>query len=516
MSALPEFLDSTGAPLGPLSFGTIDPGTISPTVTAQVWNGNGVPSADPLTEFYIGALVKGSADAAYNVDNPAVAYGYLEAQVTGTAPGGTGAAIPYVTGWAKIMPGRPLRFPVLPGDAGYIVQFRVNVPIGQLSDSFSFKLDAHYQEPSLPIPVGLWSAGARGVFDGCGDAGSSFLIAGGALTASGTPDNNVHLADLQYRYQGVPKVCLAQAITFDQHDGAGATLAAGQAYWLALTASAGPLLTVTKGLAAAYPVALSGRPALPVGEVLVGYVQVPQTAAILSGDIDQTLTVYGGWALYNPTNLHATLGPGSGIVGDSFDMTASPVLILFPDNSTVSVWKVPSNPDLIWQAAKPHPQALELWRVTTLSGAITAMVDVRRWLGPDRQTTRIMLYGGGIGTEYAFSVLPGPEDRALCLPVSVVLSIAGEFVNGVAKFDIQYLSGSAWVSLFTSSGTQDRRPAVTAAAGASAASYFSTNALPEVLVLPGFTPLRAIQISDTTPSLSTTDGAWLLIDTEAA
>lgn len=517
MSVLPQFLDSTGAPLGALSFGTLGSGTISPTIAITIWNGKGVPTADPLTELYIGALVKGSTDAAYNSNSVAVTQGYLEAQVTGIAPGGTGSPQPYTSGWAKIAPGRPLRLPTIPADSGYSVSFRVNAPIGQLSDSYSFKLDPHYKEPSLPIPVGLWSAGARGVFDGCGDSEASFLIAGGGLTASGTPDNNVHLADLQYRFQGLPKVCLEQAIAFDQHDGAGATLAAGQAYWLALTAGAGPLLTVTKGLAAAYPVALSGRPVLPVGEPLVGYVQVPQTAAILAGDIDQTLTVWGGWLLYGISSLNATLGPGSGIVGDSFDMTASPVSILFPDNSTVSVWKVPSNPDLIWQAAKPHPQALELWRVTTLSGAITAVKDVRRWLGPDRQRTTLFLYGG-VGAELAYGVLPGPGDRALVLPAPMMLRTAMlASATGPAEFEVDYWNGSVWVTLFTNQATQDRRPTVTPSAPAAGdGTFYSVGALPEVLVLPGYTQLRFQQITDTTPGVASTDGAFIDIWTEAA
>jgi hypothetical protein len=517
MTALPEFLDNAGGALGPLSFGAVDPGTISPTITIQVWNGKGVPTADPLTEFYIGVLAKGSTDATFNADSPAVIYGYLEAQVTGVAPGGAGAPPPYVTAWAKIAPGRPLRFPTLPGDSGYVVQLRVNVPIGQLSDAFQFKLDAHYQLPSLPIPVGLWSAGQRGVFSGAGDTSASWLIAGGALTASGSPDNNVHLADLQWRFQGVPKVALAQAIAFDQHDGAGALLAAGQAYWLALTAGAGPGLTVTKGLAAAYPVPISGRPALPVGESLVGFVQVPQTAAILAGDIDQTLTQYGGWALYNPTGLHATLGFGSGIVGDSFDATASPVLILFPDNSTVSIWKVPSNPDLVWQAAKPHPQALELWRVTTAAGAITVMKDVRRWLGPERERTTLFLYGG-VGAELAYGVLPGPGDRALVLPSPMMLrTMMLATATGSAKVDLAFWNGAAWISVFTSSGTQDRRPAVTPSAPAPGDGiFYSVAALPEVLVLPGYTQLRLQQIADTTPSVTTSDGLFLDVWSEAA
>src|SRR6266851_3373087 len=104
MMALPQFLDAAGAPLGPLSFGTINPGTISPVISITIWNGKGTPAADPLTEFYVGALVKGSVDASFNATNPAVTRGYLEASVTGPAPGGSVTPPAYVTPWAKIAP----------------------------------------------------------------------------------------------------------------------------------------------------------------------------------------------------------------------------------------------------------------------------------------------------------------------------------------------------------------------------------------------------------------------------
>jgi hypothetical protein len=498
-------------PLGGVSFGTTTTGFTSATVQAEIWNQKGDPTADTAREVQLTALVKTSADASYELTSPPIANGYLECRVTGIAAGGTGAPTLQVTGWQKIRPGRPCLLDPIPGDSGRTVEFRQVVPAGQNTDAWTWNFSLRWAEPTSPIPAGLWASGNRGVFSRTGDGAASFLISGGAVTPSGTPDNKTTVADTLYRYLGLPKVLLEQQITYDQHDGAAVLLTAGQGYWATLSAGAGPGLTVTKGLAATAPVPITGRVPQPAGEAFVAFVQVTSAAAIGSGDIDQTLTTWGGWLLYGQTGLAAKLGPGSGIAGDSIDLTESAVSLTFPDAmADVRVWKIQANPDLVIQPPPaPDPQALELWRCTTAGGAITVSKDVRRFIGPDRQRHVFRFGATLVVAQELYLTLPGPGDRAICLPYPVLASCdpvtSG---SGSNLFELEFWNGSAWVSLFTSSGTQDRRPAL-----AGAGPFVSEAALPEVLVLAGWTQLRA---RVTAISIPAPTGAVIELLTEAA
>src|SRR6202023_2990354 len=451
-------------PLGGVSFGTTTTGFTSATVQAEIWNQKGDPTADTAREVQLIALVKTSADASFELTSPPIANGYLECRVTGIAAGGTGTPTPQVTGWQKIRPGRPCLLDPIPGDSGRTVEFRQVVPAGQNTDAWTWNFSLRWAEPTSPIPAGLWASGNRGVFSRTGDGAASFLISGGAVTPSGTPDADVHLADLAWRFQGVPHVALQQVIAFDQHDGAAVLLTAGQGYWATLSAGAGPGLTVTKGLAATAPVPITGRVPQPAGESFVAFVQVTSAAAIGSGDIDQTLTTWGGWLLYGQNLLAAQLGSGSGIAGHSRDPTV---------------------------------------------GAMQVARDVRRFLGPARQK-HVFHFGAALVVNAAvYLTLPGPGDRAVCLPFPVLAScdpVSGG--SGSNVFELEYWHGSAWVSLFTSSGTQDRRPTL-----AGAGPFVSEAALPEVLVLPGWTQLRARVTAISTPAPT---GAVIELATEAA
>jgi hypothetical protein len=497
--------------LGAASFGTVTSGFTSASILFELWNDRGNPAANTASEVYITALVKTSSDTAFELTSDPIANGFLQCRITGIAAGGTGAPSLQTQGWLPMRPGRPIRFADIPGDSGRTAELRLVIPVGAVTDSYTFSLQVHWKEPTSPIPAGLWASGNRGVFSGAGDGAASFLIAGGIVTPSGTPDNKTTVSDTQYRYLGVPKVLLEQQITYDQHDGAAVLLTAGKGYWATLSAGAGPGLTVTKGLAAAAPVPTTGRVPQPAGETFVAFVQVTSAAAIGSGDIDQTAQTWGGWLLYGQAGLAAKLGPGSGIVGDSIDLTEAPAALTFPDaTADVRVWKIQANPDLVIQPPPaPDPQALELWRAVTAGGLITSVKDVRRWIGPDRQK-HVFRFGAALVVNAAiYLTLPGPGDRAVCLPFPVLAScdpVSGG--SGSNVFELELWNGSAWVTLFTSSGTQDRRPTL-----AGAGPFVSEAALPEVLVLAGFTQLRARVTAISTPAPT---GAVIELATEAA
>lgn len=505
----PQILASGGTPLGVLSFGVVPSGSISATISLEVWNSQGDPTASPATELRLDVFAQSSEDSDYNQLGPVSLGFWFQAQITGLASGGTGAPVLQTSTWSGVGAGRPLLLNPIPADSGRTIQVRLNLPAGAPTDTWRFLLKLSWQQAAIPIPLGAWEAGARGVLSGAGDGNASFVFFGGVVTPDGPPDGGVTVSDTAWRFQGLPVAALQQSVVLDQHDGTGTALTSGQGYWATLSCGAGPGYTVTKGTAATAPVPITGRVPPPAPETLLGYVQVTTAAAVGSGDIDQSEMQYGGYLLTELSTLTTQLGAGSAFAGDALvENDSSQPLTIPPSLADVRIYLLPSGQPVVQAPPRPDPQATELWDLVSGSSSVTSAMDVRPWVRPDPQTTRFELAGPLTSGQTLLGVLPGPEARGLALPAPVVVVFDAPLTTptGTTILELEYWSGSAWVTLFTSSGTQDRRPT---ASGASL--VVSTAALPEVVVLPGGTPVRVRVASVSTPAPA---GAYLALTTE--
>ncbi|MEM1183331.1 MAG: hypothetical protein AAGM22_33635, partial [Acidobacteriota bacterium] len=113
----------------------------------------------------------------------------------------------------------------------------------------------------------------------------------------------------------------------------------------------------------------------------------------------------------------------------------------------------------------PESQALALYEVDTDAASITATRDVRRWLGGRQFAANLTILDPQVG---GVTVWANPTGRPLdILPDSMAIELhedaAGLGGSGEWRFEVeQRAPGGAWVSLFTSSATDDRRPAIQA------------------------------------------------------
>jgi hypothetical protein len=296
-------------------------------------------------------------------------------QITGQVPGSGGAAElagftqTQVVGYAS-----PVLLPTIPVGTVILFDFWLSQPsTSTAGGSTPVRLVPYAGEPSIPLPRGVTDI-AHGVLGGEG-SDASYLISGGAITATGAPDDQIHRAPDSYLLEGVVKSDAGTAdLTLDQNDGAAAALGPGESYLALVTYGADPTSpTITKGVKSATPTV----PASPIDEVYSGAVitvtyQAGGTSVIGPGDIAQAL-IYGRYFLEDTGDLHPILHPGKSLTSNFMQISSERETLTLIAASVNRVWKGRTGTTLIRTTDDEPPEAgaLWLWTATTDGTHIT-------------------------------------------------------------------------------------------------------------------------------------------------
>lgn len=330
-------------------------------------------------------------------------------------------------------------------------------------------LDLKLRPPgtAAPAPSWLWALGVveleharavppalasvnRGVLTRLGEADASAILRGSQVTASSPPDDRVHVAAGQHLHHGRLLSRVAEEVELDQNDAAAVALAAGQAYWAAI--SLGPAGAVaTKGAAAVDPL----RPAAPAGHALAAYVRVAYGATgseIAPEDVDDTVLVYDRFELTVGAGLQVFLHGGQALGGGTWRFQTGKRPLAVEPSSTNYVWQLASGLPEITTAPEPPEGAgvLALWEVDTDADEVTAVRDRRTFAG---LSAVLHLKGELPGAPGEISSLLVQEDVVLERGVFRI-SDAGGGASGATVLDV-LRNGT---TLFTSQATDDQRP----------------------------------------------------------
>ena len=249
--------------------------------------------------------------------------------------------------------------------------------------SVRIKIEVAGDMAAYPIPFGVSQVGTG--IDSGRKQPRSFFIADREVTATGTPDDEVHAAAGEWLIIGEEYADgTIQDAAFNQNDGAAEALTAGQVYLAVLTQSILDAPTVTKGLRAT-----SGseeRPTPPAGEILLAWVTVAYSAGatvIAPGDIEDA-RVFGRYKVTAPaTGLSVTVSQGEAII-DSFRQVKSvPEVVALTATAVNRVW-------LEWSGAitvtlsdiLPSAGAVKLADATTDGANVTDLSDNRTYIRP--------------------------------------------------------------------------------------------------------------------------------------
>jgi hypothetical protein len=352
-----------------------------------------------------------------------------------------------------------LLIPLIPPGCDVSLRRKLHVPASASNVAWRIADTWFVNETARPLPVPL-SRLDRGIATFAGDYAHRGVLHGCRVTASGSPDDEVHCAAGLFQVAGAPKGKITTDHTLNQNDGAAAALAAGQSYIAIVTLGAAGE-TVRKGTKATSP----APPTVPADEdpiasVSVTY-QVGGTSVIEEADITD-LIVYERYYAEAGVGLQAVVHAGEALANDSWRWSARKVTAVLVDDDDNYIWLTGAgglavNQDL---ADPPDTAALPIWRFTTASGVITEIEDLRRYLGK----SVILRFTGAtpadVGDLLADALVEHPELHWEYTAVRG--SDNGGGVSGLTQFDCE-IDG---VTAYTSSGTEDLRPSIPWDAGA--------------------------------------------------
>jgi hypothetical protein len=454
----------------------------------HVWNDKGTAiNSDTATMFTITAYARDTGGAAFSQDDEAAASGWIEARAIGSA--GTGI-VDQTTPWTPIGKSMFLALYDVPKNCTRYIEVRINIPAGFGTEAKDVLLRARWAGAAQAMPTGTYEAGAQGIVSGVGDGLATWLCSGGALTASGTPDDKVNLDDVLIGLlAGQPACTLPEAITINGTDGASASLTSGKSYWVALSQAADGSIVQTKGVMGTSPLTVTARPT-PLPNT-IAFVEREYDGTIESGDI-YDVRAFGAYLLTTSTgSLTGTLSAGQALLGNSLVRHTGTQAATFVGSDTNYLWLRPDGTLTVNQTgAAPVERALLLWEADTNGSGVTAVRDRREYLGRQVVVIQFQKSGTLAGGDYIYSVQPGNHAKIIRpYPGSVVFAVGSlGATSGSTKLDIEKsVGGAAFASLWPSSGTYDGRPDI----AYNASDPASRASLPEEFDLEAGCRLRA-------------------------
>lgn len=416
--------------------------------------------------------------------HPALDEGWFQAAlVGGTGPvaesrfvAGTGNA------YRTVKASKPFDIGDLYGNCARYVSVRATAPLDAAAGSFNWRFRITSDVVSVSTDPNL----PCGVVRGLGDTSRWEWIVAPVITATGTPDANVHGAFHSTNWFGVFRQrCVADSIALNQNDSSSSALTTGQAYKALIyrTSDHSTALSVVKGTRAASASAVI--PALPAGGLPVAVVHVAYsatTSVITNGNITNIAT--SGWATVTAgTGLNAILSAFALQVPGSFIRLTQSQTIALTASSTNRIW-VNSDATTSVVTADGNPPYLgseQVASVTTDGSGVTAIdQSMLRFEDSAGQWVEMQAAAGNesVTASVARAVVPF---RHQLVSVRATVRAKSSGATGSTICDVNRSQAGTVATVFTSqAGSPETRPAI-------AAQAFTATGLPEVTAdgLPG-------------------------------
>lgn len=357
-----------------------------------------------------------------------------------------------------------LVLPDLPANCAFKIEFSWRVPGTAADNSVSFRLVAVDDGSSIAIGAEIGIAGGHGVVPDYRDVGLRRIMAGRTAVVAGTDSVTVERGHVAYDGTLVCSVRTAHTLNQTASDGA---LAAGQKYIGRISQNSAGTVTATKGAKSATPAA----PALPANDVLLFDVtidyQVGGTSVIDSGDVSYAGVIRGGYEVTDAGGLAVAIGAGGAITStDQVTFRGSSSTLAVDASDTSYIWVLP---DGTFSASltdvAPEIGSEKLAEVVTGAGSVTSIADVRSWLDLHVDVFAVELRKAAVaatGTALDWAVLPiEAELHQVRLEAGAITGGA----SGAYTFDVSSAaagtpSAGAFTTIYTSQGTDDRRPSI--------------------------------------------------------
>lgn len=479
-------LEDDSAEITLLSFSGLIPGTPSSWQTVHLWNNYGDIDAETARNLRLriwGRLpgdTQWLAEGLDLLDKRAFQFQVLGGINQTVVPGGLQ---PLGTGiYAPLAD--------VANDSAISLRLRAAPPSNALTPAIEIAFEI-LDERATPLPDGPYEAAGAGIRLGIGDGEMLELAFGGTATANGPADDSINIDDIGFVGAGVPQIVLEHPITFDNLDGDAAALAVGEGYYALLTIGADGLGEV-RGPKAALPLTSDALPEVPAGQRAFLRVLRGEDGEIDTADITPLLVP--GFYAYRTSGLTLYVGPGKAIVGRFLNEHSFEEGITLDASETSIVFRMPDGSlEKTIDGSRPDARAMPIYEAETDGSSILSVVDLRQFQDQLAETIAFVFPSPAASDALYWR---NPFSTAIYLrPIRGVRMALSEdtatLANAASAWicDLETLSaGGSWVTLFTSQGTDDRRPTI----AFNAANQETDAAMPEVLKIEPGQLVRAV------------------------
>jgi hypothetical protein len=452
--------------VAPIATGDIDGGTMFGPTEYWLYNDLGGASADTTTAHNV-RLQPAASDGVSRVMGgiPILDQRWMQIAVIDFDNTGDSTMEFQITDYTAIGAAYPLILRDIPKNCGRKIIIRFVVPSGANTGASSVFLLPSIDDSSIPAPFALGAISGSGVIASDRDASARILLRGRGLTAAGT--DVVTITKGAFAYDGARLNELAATKILNQNAADGA-LAAGQSYKARLSQKSDGTVTVTKSNKGAAP----ATPNVPAGEInlgvaTVGY-QAGGTSVINTNNLDMSGVTYADNVVIAGVGLIVSIAGGEGLSSiDTATINGSASALNVTDNATSYIWRLQDGTfSATASRVAPSGGAALLAKVIAAAGAITSIEDLRTFIDPaiSELPVTLRLAGSFNATIDDFDFAEAPWDFMITR-VRLMIGKKGTSTSGSFKADILLRSagadlGDAATSIYTSSGTDDQRPAI--------------------------------------------------------
>lgn len=333
---------------------------------------------------------------------PALDEHWIEARINGGVnTAGVAGWVAKTTDWYRLGSGSFLPSPDIDGNTARYLEVRLHPPLkdGAATSTVSFRLAVSYNDNTFGISSGITDAGS-GILTGVGDRTVREFVEAPAVTATGSPDADVHVARCWIIYDGIPyRRSAVTDLTLNQNDSALEALTAGQAYKALISqppgdGTTGVAAVATKGLRAAS--AASVAPDLPAGHLPVALVTVAYGAGgsvITTGNISSLAS----GSRYTPSGVGltaVTFQPGRALLNGTILRDTQPQSFTPAINSTRYYWLTTTGAILESTTTTPPSSGdVPLCKVVKGAATISSITDHRTFFEPNARPVRLSIAG---------------------------------------------------------------------------------------------------------------------------
>lgn len=472
------------------AIGAINPGSSSTPLELHVWNNKGGSGADTAENRFMQVVVQNVGESIFvGTGHEAVEDQWLEVKILADTLGTLTLA---AGSFQRLGSGQSFELPAIPNDGGIALEFKWSPSAGATNADVKASIRIT-KRASVPVPAGLTELGGDGINLGLGDAAVTQLLAmAGDAVENGTPDDKVEVQDTRWVHAGALAVVLKHLETISAVDGDSATLIAGETYFALIYAASDGTIKQAKGSKTSTP-SSTDEPALPSGGRNIAMITREFDALINDADIDNRWVEEASGIVVDAASLTVQIGPTRAIVDNNLIRTSFLESLLLTASSTNRIWRNPDGAlEATTTATAPETRSNLLWEAVTDGSGVTSTVDKRAFYstGLKLQRLEFLFDATLVATDAQKAAFASPRD-GIIVPLWGVAAFLYDDPGsgGSVIFDINLRApGGSFTTIYTSQGSEDRRPTIANAA----TNLDDRDSIPEVVDVSAYSVLECV------------------------